>query len=159
MSNVMKNKIVRIYRTERSDEDVPMGVSVEYAHPKYFNQPKRTVDFVITDRYDIELAYGRVGIPCIDFIAEALAEKEAVDVQDEEEIVEDVSTEEPPIDVVEETQEEESTEQEESVEDVIEEAKSPLDMAWFELKAHTKEVTGITPKKKAEALELLGLNE
>ena len=155
MSNVMKNKLVRIYRTERSDEEVPMGVSVEYAHPKYFNQPKRTVDFVITDRYDIELAYGRVNIPCIDFIAEALAEKEAVvdepiDTEDEEEIVEDVPTEEEaPVDVVEETQEE----------GVIEEVKSPLDMAWFELKAHTKEVTGITPKKKAEALELLGLNE
>ena len=156
MSNVMKNKIVRIYRTERSDEDVPMGVSVEYAHPKYFNQPKRTVDFVITDRYDIELAYGRVGIPCIDFIAEALAEKEAV----VDEPVDSIEEEEAPVEVVEETQEEFSTtEQEESVEDVIEEIKSPLDMAWFELKAHTKEVTGITPKKKAEALELLGLNE
>jgi hypothetical protein len=143
----MKNKLVRVYRTERLEEEVPSGVSVEYAHPKYFNQVKTTVDFIIADRFDIERAYEKQGVPSIDHLYQAVLNGERV--EEEEEEVQDVIIEDSS-EIVEETVVEEEEDSSTS--------PDPLSMKFFELKSYTKEVTGKTPKNKAEAFELLGIS-
>lgn len=155
----LKNKIVRVYRTEKLEEEIPSGVSVEYAHPKYFAQPKRSVDFIITERFDIEAAYKKVGITAIQYLGEVFTTPEQDNAEDV--VVVEATTEESTVeDVVEdsfpELTPEDITDEEESVEPVSHE-QAIEGMRFGELKGYVKSVTGTSPKNKAEAYELLGL--